>query len=43
MKVSKVLASAHEWHKTALVQVFLVLMSLFTLVMASGAITSWGR
>jgi hypothetical protein len=39
MKVVKSVANTHEWHKTAFVQVFLVLVSLFTLVMASGALT----
>lgn len=39
MKVSKVVVSAHEWHKTAVVRILLVLVSLMTLVMASGALT----
>ncbi len=35
-------ANTHEWHRDVLVRLFLVLMSLMTLVMASGATTMWG-
>jgi len=40
MKVLRIV-SAHEWHKSALVQLLVVSSSLFTLVMASGAATFW--
>jgi hypothetical protein len=41
MKVSQIVVNAHEWHKTALIRLLLVLASLFTLVMASGAGWQW--
>jgi hypothetical protein len=40
MKVLRIV-SAHEWHKSKPVQLLVVLSSLLTLVMASGAATQW--
>jgi hypothetical protein len=41
MELPEIVVNAHEWHKTALVRVLLVLASLLTLVMASGAGCGW--
>jgi len=41
MKLSKIVVNAHGWNRNVLLQVFLALVSLLSLVLASGAGSQW--